>query len=106
MREELQIPAKGRLAIYVGRLAVYKGISTLLYALGPVFEQYDLYLLYIGSPDFNVAGTRETLQQMKEQVAKNRWGTGLNSWDIGAIYLALWLPLTSLFIPLLWRDSV
>ncbi len=74
VREELQIPAKGRLAIYVGRLAVYKGISTLLYALGPVFEQYDLYLLYIGSPDFNVAGTRETLQQMKEQVAKNRWG--------------------------------
>ena len=44
VRAELGIPKDNRIALYVGRLAKYKGCDTLLDALGPVLEQNNLYL--------------------------------------------------------------
>jgi len=74
VRRELGIPEDGRLAIYVGRLASYKGIDTLLDALGPELEQNRLFLLYVGLPDLHVKGTKEMLEQMKQRVLEAPWG--------------------------------
>ena len=71
---ELGLPEDRRIAIYVGRLAAYKGMDTLLDALGPVLKQQNLFLLYVGHPDLFVNGTREMLQQMEQQIAEKNWG--------------------------------
>lgn len=73
VRRDLRIPEDGRLAIYVGRLAAYKGIDTLLEALGPVLEQNKLFLLYAGLPDLDVNGTREMLKQMEQRITQEGW---------------------------------
>lgn len=73
VRKELGLPEEVRLAVYVGRIAAYKGIDTLLDALGPILEQEDLVLLYIGLPDFDVNGTREMLQKMAGRIARENW---------------------------------
>jgi glycosyltransferase involved in cell wall biosynthesis len=57
----------------VGRLAAYKGIDTLLEALGPVLEQNKLFLLYAGLPDLDVNGTREMLKQMEQRITQEGW---------------------------------
>jgi len=74
VRGELGLPEDGRIAIYVGRLAAYKGMDTLLEALGPVLIQQNLFLLYVGHPDLFVNGTREMLQQIEQQIAEKNWG--------------------------------
>ena len=74
VRRELGIPADGCLAIYVGRLAAYKGIDTLLDALGPVLEQQNLFLLYVGLPDLSVKGTKEMLHEMEQRISDNGFG--------------------------------
>ena len=74
VRGELGLPEDRRIAIYVGRLAAYKGIDTLLDALGPVLKQQNLFLLFVGHPDLFVNGTREMLQQMEQQIAEKNWG--------------------------------
>ena len=74
VRGELGLPADARLAIFVGRLAAYKGIDTLLDALGPVLKQENLILLYVGQPDLDVNGTREMLQRMEQRIADENWG--------------------------------
>lgn len=74
VRKELGLPFDARLTIYVGRMVAYKGIDTLLDAVGPVLEQYNICLLYIGWPDLNVKGTRETIQQMEKRIVRERWG--------------------------------
>jgi len=74
VRAELGVPKNARIALYVGRLAAYKGIDTLLHALGPVMEQENLFMLYVGQPDMEVAGTKEMLRQIERQVAEAAWG--------------------------------
>lgn len=74
VRRELGIPEVGRLVIYVGRLAAYKGIDTLLDALGPILEQNRLFLLYVGLPDLYVNGTSKMLQRMEQRIAEENWG--------------------------------
>jgi glycosyltransferase involved in cell wall biosynthesis len=74
VRRELGIPTDARLIIYVGRLAAYKGIDTLLDALGPVLEENRLFLLYAGCPDLSIAGTREVLRHMEQRIAGEHWG--------------------------------
>jgi glycosyltransferase involved in cell wall biosynthesis len=74
VREELGIPKDGRLAIYVGRLAAFKGIDTVLDAFNPILEQENLYLLYVGLPDLSVKGTKEMLHKMEQRIANNSWG--------------------------------
>lgn len=75
VRRSLGIPEGIRIAIYVGRLAAYKGIDTILDAIGPVLEQENLILLYVGLPDYDVYGTREMLQSMDQKIAEAPWGT-------------------------------
>ncbi len=43
VRDELGLPDDRRIAIYVGRLAAYKGIDMVLDALGPVLKQQNLF---------------------------------------------------------------
>lgn len=71
---ELGIPEAGRLVIFVGRLAAYKGIDTLLDALGPILERNNLFLLYVGLPDLSVDGTERMLQRMKQRIGEENWG--------------------------------
>jgi len=73
LRRELGISKDGRIVIYVGRLAKYKGIETLLDALGPVLEQENLFLLYVGAPNTNVPGTKQAIGRMEQRIAENRW---------------------------------
>jgi glycosyltransferase involved in cell wall biosynthesis len=73
LRQELGIPEDACLAIYVGRCAAYKGIDTLLNALGPILVRNNMYLLYVGSPDFGVAGTETMLKQMKTLISSENW---------------------------------
>lgn len=73
LRQELEIPEDACLAIYVGRYAAYKGIDTLLNALGPILVNNNMYLLYVGSPDLSVAGTEIMLEQMKTLISNENW---------------------------------
>jgi glycosyltransferase involved in cell wall biosynthesis len=74
VRKELGIADDGRLALYVGRLAAYKGINTLLCALGPVLKQQNLFLLYAGLPDLSVKGTQQMLKEIQKQITEKEWG--------------------------------
>ncbi|OHB76293.1 MAG: hypothetical protein A2Z25_24030 [Planctomycetes bacterium RBG_16_55_9] len=69
VRKELEIPGQSHLAIYVGRLAAYKGSDVLLEALLPVLDERNMYLLYIGEPDLDIEGTREMLERMDNLLA-------------------------------------
>jgi glycosyltransferase involved in cell wall biosynthesis len=70
---ELCINTADRLSIYVGRLAAYKGIDTLLDALGPVLELNHITLLYTGLPDYSVPGTKEMLELINQRISENQW---------------------------------
>ncbi|MBA3035505.1 MAG: glycosyltransferase family 4 protein [Desulfobacterium sp.] len=74
VRMEQGLHADARIVIYVGRLAAYKGIDTLLNALAPILVKEDLFLFFVGLPDLHVNGTAKILQQMKLRIAKNLWG--------------------------------
>jgi glycosyltransferase involved in cell wall biosynthesis len=74
VRKELRIPEEGKLVIYVGRIAAYKGIDTLFDSLGPVCERHNIYLLYIGLPDHSVNGTREMIEQIEKRIANEQLG--------------------------------
>lgn len=73
VRRELGIPKHARLAIYVGRLASYKGIDTLIDAVGPVLDQMNTYLLCVGEPDMSIHGTREMLERADERISNEGW---------------------------------
>lgn len=49
VRRELGLSESCYLFLFVGRLMKRKGIDTLLEAVGPILEQYDAHLLYVGS---------------------------------------------------------
>lgn len=78
LRRELGIMEDTRIALYVGRLTKYKGIDTLLNALGPVLDSHNITLLYVGPIDPNQHGESQTihhlLQQMKHQIELQGWG--------------------------------
>ena len=74
VRGELSLPSNCRIALYVGRLAKYKGCDTLLDALGPILEQNNLFLLYVGEADPTVEGSMEMIDQMKERIKNMGWG--------------------------------
>ncbi len=51
VREELEVSLDSRIALFVGRMLMRKGIDTLLDALGPILRDQDLHLLYVGGWD-------------------------------------------------------
>lgn len=69
IHDEFALPSDARIALYVGRLAAYKGIDTLMDALGPILEGENLALLLVGQLDASVAGTEEMMQRIHRQVA-------------------------------------
>lgn len=69
VHREFNIPENGIIAIYVGRLAAYKGIDTILEALSPVLKHQNIFLLYVGLPDYDVAGTKEMISRMKNKIS-------------------------------------
>ncbi len=71
---ELGITEVACLALYVGRLAEYKGIDTLLSALGPILSSQDIVLLYVGRPDFSVTGTESVIHRMEQEIKQKNWG--------------------------------
>lgn len=74
IRKEVGIPEGTKLAIYVGRLAAYKGIDTIFDALFPVLKKQNLVLLYVGRPDFFVKGTKEMLQHIQDRIINEDLG--------------------------------
>lgn len=73
VRSELGIPEDARLAIYVGRIVDYKGIDTVIEALGPVLQQENLNLLYIGRPYPSFSNTAAMLSNMEKKIVENNW---------------------------------
>lgn len=73
VRAELGISQKDRICIFVGRLVAFKGIDTILEALGPVLEKQRLVILYVGLADLNVKKTKETLLRMQQWIDGNHW---------------------------------
>ena len=65
VRKELKLKKDACIALYVGRLAAYKGIKVVLDALYPLIQKGDIYLVYAGLPDFNVNETKKDLQSME-----------------------------------------
>lgn len=74
VRAEFGLQNDSRIALYVGRLAAYKGIDTLMDALGPILENENLVLYVVGHVDTSVAGTQEMMQRIYGQVADAGWG--------------------------------
>lgn len=74
VRRELGVPLDSRLALYVGRLAAYKGIDTLINALGPILAEKNLYLVCAGSPDLEIPGTQDMLKGITGLLSSSAWG--------------------------------
>lgn len=74
VRRNLAVPEHANILIYVGRLAAYKGINTILHAVGDILKQNNIFLLYVGLPDLSVKGTKEMLLAMNNQISRNKWG--------------------------------
>ena len=73
IRREFDISCDGRIALYVGRLIAYKGVDTVLNALGPILKRENLFLIYVGLPDLSVSSTNGMLTEMKYQITQEGW---------------------------------
>lgn len=73
VHSEFEIPDAGRILLYVGRLAKYKGCDVLLEAVGRIMQQNNLYLLFVGLLDPEVAGSKEMFYKMKKQIESEGW---------------------------------
>ncbi len=74
IREELGIPTGARMALYVGRLAQFKGITTILEALLPILDARNLVLVYAGDLDKHLPGSAEEVKRLQAEVDR----AGLN----------------------------
>lgn len=73
VRREFGLPGDVRIALYAGRLAAYKGIDTVLEAVGSLLAPENMVLLYAGQPDMSIAGTREMLGRMERRIHDAGW---------------------------------
>lgn len=69
-RKALGVPPGAKLALYVGRLANYKGMSTILHGLLPILEARNLVLLYVGEVDEHVSGSAEEVKSLQATVER------------------------------------
>jgi len=72
--DELGISLSSRLVIYVGRLAECKGIDTVVDSLGPILEENNIALLFVGQEDFASNGMRAILKDVHRKIEKSQWG--------------------------------
>jgi len=77
VRTELEIPSTARIALFVGRMLMRKGIDTLLEALGPISEERNIWLVYVGSweqpPEGFYPGEHKLLERMKDRIISGGW---------------------------------
>jgi glycosyltransferase involved in cell wall biosynthesis len=78
VRRELGVSESSRLFLFVGRLLKRKGIDTLLEAVGPILEQYDVYLLYVGNdaetPEGFFADEVGLMERLRSTLREEAWG--------------------------------
>lgn len=74
IRKELGIPPEARMALYVGRLAQFKGITTILEALLPILAAQNIVLVYLGDLDKHLPGSAEEVKRLQAEVDR----AGLN----------------------------
>lgn len=76
VRAKFGLPRDARLAVYVGRIAKYKGIETIIDALRPIADAENLCVLLVGSPDLHVSGTPEMMKQLRARM-EEPWASRL-----------------------------
>lgn len=69
-RATLGIPPDARLAVYMGRLAGYKGLRTIFEALSPILRQRNVVLVYVGAVDRDVAGSDAEVEALKSEAMR------------------------------------
>lgn len=67
VRRELGILDQGKIILYVGRLAKYKGLDTIFEAVSHFLKEKKCYLIYVGQLDENVRGSDEMIQCIKKK---------------------------------------
>lgn len=77
VRTELGLPQDASIALFVGRMLKRKGIDTLLEAVGPLLDEMNLYLVYVGDVDEAPEGFYEDetglVQRMTVQIDERGW---------------------------------
>lgn len=85
VRNELMIPHKQNIALFVGRMLKRKGIDTTLDALGSILQVENLHLVYVGGadqpPEGFFSGEAGLLERMKERVVREDWGDRVHFLD-------------------------
>lgn len=74
VNRELDLPEFSRIVIFVGRLDQFKGIDTVIAALGPVLEIENLVLLVVGHAERSDPGASRMLMDVMECVDQEDWG--------------------------------
>lgn len=78
VRREFEIPTEGRVALFVGSIVSYKGIDVALEALGPILDEQNLFLVFVGAwtkpsgGDF--PGEEGYFQSLKDRIEEMGWG--------------------------------
>ncbi|CAK0757171.1 Glyco_trans_4-like_N domain-containing protein [Gammaproteobacteria bacterium] len=68
---ELGVDDSVRILICVARLALYKHQELVLDAVAPICVEKNLILIFVGSPDLSINGTREMLLSIENKISKN-----------------------------------
>lgn len=70
---EFGFPADIRIISYVGRIAEFKGVNTILRAVGPLIGTFNLAILYAGVPDEYLQNTKSMISEMNEKIVEEGW---------------------------------
>ncbi|MBL7647561.1 MAG: glycosyltransferase family 4 protein [Candidatus Hydrogenedentes bacterium] len=78
VRRELGMPPNARIALFVGRMLKRKGIDTVLEGVGPLLEEENLHLAYVGewgyAPEHFFSGEAMLQQSMLDEIKARGWG--------------------------------